>query len=327
MRTKHGNQAQLQRRGPHGGPYILKRWATHGSPPQDLHCLFRSTVSGRCIVAGSVPRLRPLTVRRCEPVDTATHEKWLADTRKFWDADSEFVARYRRICLSPEIDATDDEYRLKQLWDQETDAAIPRILLGVPMEADWTCLEIGCGIGRLMMPLSQRCRRVIGVDLSSRMIRWAKAYLARCPNVELIVNDGRSLEGVADGSVDFVFSHLAFQHITLFEVVENYLDEIVRVLRPGGYCRIQNWRDAHKPIGESFKDMIRPLLGRGKYRSSRCWTWADGKEIKFGGVVFHPRVWRKLLHRHGLDVIDMEVGAGHDFWMWTTSRRRMMNDE
>lgn len=254
-------------------------------------------------------------------MDTITHEKWLADTRKFWDADSEFVAKYRRICLSPEIDSTEDEHRLKELWEEETAQAIPRILSGVPLAADWTCVEIGCGIGRLIRPLAQRCKRVIGMDLSEKMANWANEYLADLPNAEVRVNDGRSLVGIDDNSVDFIYSHLAFQHITLFEIVDDYLKEIARALRPGGYCRIQNWRDAKKPVTESFKDMIRPLLGKGKYKSSRCWTWAEGKQVKFGGVVFHPRVWRKLLGSHGLQVVDIQLGAGHDFWMWTTCRK------
>lgn len=254
-------------------------------------------------------------------LDQTTHERWLADTRKFWDADSEFEARYRRICLSPEIDATDDEARLRALWEAETIAAIPRLLHCVPIAPDWVCLEIGCGIGRLMKPLAARCARIIGVDLSERMARWACEYLEDIPNAEVRVNDGRTLPGVADRSVDFVYSHLAFQHITLFEVVDAYLAEIARVLKPGGYCRIQNWRDAHKPRSESFKDIIRPLLGRGRYRSSRCWTWAEGKQVKFGGVTFHPRAWRRRLESFGLRVVDMELGSGHDFWMWTTSRK------
>ncbi len=111
-------------------------------------------------------------------MDTATHQQWLTDTRRFWNAGSEFEAKYRRICLSPEIDATEDEARLGELWEQETAAAIPRLLHGIPLEAHWTCLEIGCGIGRLMKPLARRCRRVIGVDLSEKMATWAREYLA-----------------------------------------------------------------------------------------------------------------------------------------------------
>lgn len=251
-------------------------------------------------------------------MDTATYQRWLADTRRFWDATSPFEARYRRICSSPRFDATTDESVLADLWDEETQAALPRILKGITPGSDWTCLEIGCGIGRLMKPLAARCGYVIGVDLSERMVTWSRSYLANTPNVDVRLNDGRTLSGVADGSVDFVYSHLAFQHITLFEVVESYLREIARVLKPSGCCRIQNWRDQRKPVTESIKDVIRPMLGRGRYRSSRCWQWRDGRRVAFGGVTYHPRQWRRVMRRCGLRVVSMELGQGHDYWMWTT---------
>lgn len=254
-------------------------------------------------------------------LDMATHQKWLADTRAFWDAASPFEAKYRRICSSPDFDATEDEEALAALWEQETAAALPQLLKGIPIQPDWVCLEIGCGIGRLLKPIANRCGQAIGVDLSEKMVSWSKEYLADVINARVMLNDGRSLSGIQDASVDFVYSHLAFQHITLFEVVDAYLAEIARVLKPGGYCRIQNWRDAPKPMMESVKDLIRPLLRRGRYRSSRCWIWENGKKVKFGGVTWRPRQWRRRLRAHGLLPIETELGVGHDYWMWTTSRR------
>ncbi len=254
-------------------------------------------------------------------MNALTHAKWLADTRLFWDAGSEFEARYRRICYTPDFAASTEETTLRRLWDDETDRAMALIIRGVPIRQDWTCLEIGCGIGRLLKPMSRRCKRVIGVDLSEKMAAWSRAYLADAPNAEVRLNDGRSLPDIEDASIDFVYSHLAFQHITLFEVVETYLAQIARVLKPGGYCRIQNWRDAPKPVSESIKDLVRPLLGKERYRSSRCWLWTEGKRVKFGGVTYHPRTWRKLLRSHGLKPISTELGVGHEVWMWTTSVR------
>ncbi len=254
-------------------------------------------------------------------MDSATREKWLSDTRRFWDADSEFVARYRRICSSPEFDATTDEAELQALWESETEQALEWILDGIPIGVDWRCLEIGCGIGRLLKPIATRCREAIGVDLSENMCRWSREYLADRPNARVILNDGTSLDTIEDASVDFVYSHLAFQHITLYEVVELYLSEIARVLRPGGYCRIQNWRDAPKPLVQSFKDMIRTLLGIEKPGVANRWIWSEGKEVKFGGVTYAPRQWRRVLSKHGLVPVSIEVGERHAYWMWSTCIR------
>lgn len=254
--------------------------------------------------------------------ETQSHEAWLADTRRFWDTDDESTARYGRICTDPEIDACRDARRLERLWAKRTAEALEQLLQGIPIRSDWACLEIGCGIGRLLAPIAARCRRVIGVDISPKMIEHAKRYLRDVPGAELYVNDGCTLPGVADESIDWVYSHLAFQHITRRDVVERYMAEIARVLKPGGYCRIQCWREAPLPVLERMKNVIRPILGRPRYHGPRQWLWAPGRTVRFGGATHHPRDWRRTLRRHGLRVIATQTGLGHDYWMWTTSRKR-----
>src|SRR5439155_26959807 len=75
---------------------------------------------------------------------------------------------------------------------------------GLDVRPEWSVLEIGCGVGRLLRPLAARVARVVGVDLSEEMLRRARDYCAGLPNVELHVTDGR-LDFLADGEFDFVF--------------------------------------------------------------------------------------------------------------------------
>ena len=251
-----------------------------------------------------------------------SHDAWVEDTRRFWDTEDDFNARYRRICSDPGIDACSDEKLLKSMWAKRTEEELEQLLLDIPIQRDWTCLEIGCGIGRLLKPVAARCRRAVGIDISPKMVAHAERYLRDTPNAEVRVNDGCSLPNVADASIDWVYSHLAFQHITRRDVVERYLCEIARVLRPGGYCRIQCWREAPLPLMERVKNLIRPLLGKARYHGPRQWLWGPGREVRFGGVTFHPKQWRIMLLEHGLEVTSMQAGLGHDYWMWTTIRKR-----
>ena len=254
-------------------------------------------------------------------MQTQLQEQWLHDTRSFWDVESVFEAKYRRICSDPEIEATTDERVLEPLWRKRTEDEFAWLFDGSHLEPDWTCLEIGCGIGRLLKPVARCCRRVIGVDISEQMVAHSRDYLSGVANAEVHLNDGRTLCVIPDDSVDLVYSHLAFQHMTTQEVVDGYLAEIVRILRPGGYCRIQCWREAPLPLAQRLKNIARILVGGKRYHGSRCWTWAPGKKVRFGGVTFHPRPWRRRLERHGLRVIAMQLGLGHDYWMWTTIRK------
>lgn len=254
---------------------------------------------------------------------TTPDSLWLQDTRRFWDVDSPFEAKYRRICSDPAIDSTTDETELEQLWEKRTERELTWLLDGIPLEPDWVCLEIGCGVGRLLKPVARRLRKAVGIDISEKMVAYSSDYLRDISNVEVHLNDGRGLPMVADGSIDWIYSHLAFQHMTLPEIVEGYLSECVRVLKPGGYLRVQSWREAPMPTVERLKNIARGLLGIEKYHGSRRWEWAPGRDVRFSGVAYHPREWRNLLRSRGFRSIGLQLGLGHDFWMWTTCRKRL----
>jgi SAM-dependent methyltransferase len=95
-------------------------------------------------------------------------------------------------------------------------------------------VEIGCGPGRLLKPLSRHFRELHGLDVSDAMIRRAAANLAGTDNIRLHHAADSSLSQFADASVGFVYSYAVFQHIPSRDVVMGYLREVVRVLAPGG---------------------------------------------------------------------------------------------
>ena len=105
--------------------------------------------------------------------------------------------------------------------------------------AGWKALEIGCGPGRLMRPMSRHFAEIYGVDVSDQMIALAKEKLADIPNAHVEATDGARLTSFADDSIDFVYSYAVFQHIPTREVVMQYMREIHRVLKPGGLARLQ----------------------------------------------------------------------------------------
>jgi len=80
---------------------------------------------------------------------------------------------------------------------------------------------------------------LILVDLSPNCIEFCQRRFASHRNVEYLVNDGRTLQGVADGSVDFVWSYDAFVHMDA-DVIDHYFRELRRVLKPGGKASIHH---------------------------------------------------------------------------------------
>jgi SAM-dependent methyltransferase len=95
-------------------------------------------------------------------------------------------------------------------------------------------LEIGCGPGRLMGPMSRHFGEIHGVDISEEMITLAGERLRSISNARLHVTQASDLSMFGDDSFDFAYSYTVFQHIPSRDVVLNYLRESRRVLKPGG---------------------------------------------------------------------------------------------
>lgn len=99
-------------------------------------------------------------------------------------------------------------------------------------------LEIGCGPGRLMAPLSRHFDEIHGVDVSNEMVLLARKNLASISHAHVHEGDGVSLTTFDSEFFDFVYSYAVFQHIPSREIVSNYLVETKRVLKTGGIARL-----------------------------------------------------------------------------------------
>ena len=102
-----------------------------------------------------------------------------------------------------------------------------------------TALEIGCGPGRLLRPMSSNFLEIHGVDVSDEMVDLARVNLAGRPNAFAHHSDGATLAAFADETFDFIYSYAVFQHIPSRDVVFEYLRHAHRALKPGGIIRAQ----------------------------------------------------------------------------------------
>lgn len=100
-------------------------------------------------------------------------------------------------------------------------------------------LEIGCGAGRMTKALARLFGEVHAVDISAEMIRIAKQNLAGVPNAFFYQNNGADLQVLPSEPFDFAFSYIVFQHIPSAEVIESYIREVARLLKPGRLFKFQ----------------------------------------------------------------------------------------
>lgn len=168
------------------------------------------------------------------------------------------------------------------------------VLDGVVLDPSAEILEIGCGVGRLLVPLASRVAVAHGVDISPVMIGKSKEYAAGAPNVKTALTDG-AFSHLADSSLDFVFSFIVFQHIPDRAPIRRYVEEAARVLKPGGVFRFQ-------------------VDGR--------WWWrhAEAGPDTYNGVKFSPADVRALLAGTPFEIVDEWGAEGH--YHWITARKR-----
>jgi SAM-dependent methyltransferase len=154
--------------------------------------------------------------------------------RAFWDDAATRNAMFY-VDTSLDYDAPDPEAflaggrRIAEIALDESKASLAGHGLAV---------EIGCGLGRVCAALAERFDRVVGVDISTEMVRQARERVTD-PRVDFRHSDGLSLPGVDDASADLVVSFTVFQHAPSRSVIQANLHEAARVLREGGVLAVQ----------------------------------------------------------------------------------------
>ncbi len=101
------------------------------------------------------------------------------------------------------------------------------------------CVELGCGVGRVTIPLTKRFTNVLALDISSIHLRVAQAH-ATDENVGNI--DFRYLDAIDDidsiGGYDILYSRIVLQHNPP-PVMVRLLNALLTQLNPGGVAYFQ----------------------------------------------------------------------------------------
>ena len=207
--------------------------------------------------------------------------------RREWDERARENARYYVATMKKEW--TDEEFfRSGETHVQEQ---ILNDMINICQGKDpaaMRVLEVGCGAGRVTRALARIFGRVDGVDVSGEMVAKAREALRDFPGVQIYQNNGVDLAMFGGEEFDFAFSSIVFQHIPSKAVIENYVREVHRVLKPGAL----------------FKFQVQGVPSDERH----CDTWL--------GVGFSEQEMREMAAR-----CRFEMRYGHDagtqyFWLW-----------
>jgi len=211
-----------------------------------------------------------------------------------WDARARENARHY-IATSKKNWSDDEFFRSGTIYVHDFILSDLTTICNGRFPQDMRVLEIGCGAGRLLPALAKLFGEVHGVDISSEMISRAREALSGVPNIRVHKNNGVDLSDFKDAQFDFVFSAIVFQHIPNRDVVENYIRESFRVLRPGSAFKFQV--QGHHIPEEDVN------------------TWV--------GVGFSEDEMRQIAQNTGFSVLSMQ-GAGTQYF-WLTFSKHFSN--
>ncbi|MHC4421921.1 MAG: class I SAM-dependent methyltransferase [Planctomycetota bacterium] len=132
-------------------------------------------------------------------------------------------------------------------------------------------LDIGCGVGRLLIPMAEHFSRVIGVDVAPTMLEKLRANCKR-----LGIGDAEPM--LVDepwdrrGEADLVYSWLVMQHITDVALIESLVRRVAGTLKTGGVALLQfdtRRSSAAYRLRNALPDALLPRMWRRGIRRIR----------------------------------------------------------
>ena len=149
-------------------------------------------------------------------------------------------------------------------------------------------LEIAPGYGRITQFLSILAGELIVVDLNPLCIQKTKEKLSHHV-LAYFVNDGKSIPKVRDNSQDLVFSFDSFVHMHA-NVIEEYIKEIYRVLKPGGQSFIH-----HSWFYGGMEESTKNIAGRSN---------------------MSPEQFKSFVEENGMEIVSQDVISFEPVYPW-----------
>lgn len=161
-------------------------------------------------------------------------------------------------------------------------------------------LDYGCGVGRLSRALSNSFQRVIGVDISDAMLLEARSANSDFSNIQFLRNNGDSLEGIDDNSVDFIYSNIALQHAPRKNQCL-LIREFCRALRPGAALVFQT-PSHHNAL--AVNGLLHLLLGNRVLNIIRRIKYGKGHVMELHTI--SKDLVLNILREEGMSVLEAE---------------------
>lgn len=132
-----------------------------------------------------------------------------------------------------------DEAEFLATGEREVAGLLARIDELGGLNGSAAALDFGCGVGRVSRAFASRFDHVVGVDIAETMLTRGREINADVANLELVHNAAPDLRVLGERRFDLVYSSIVLQHQPSHAIARGYVDEMVRLLAPGGWLVFQ----------------------------------------------------------------------------------------
>jgi ubiquinone/menaquinone biosynthesis C-methylase UbiE len=221
--------------------------------------------------------------------------------------------------VTPDGDETDvpdfhrDPARVRAVYDEIADhfaktraypwPEVEEFLDGLEPGERAVGLDLGCGNGRHAAPLAEAVERVLAVDVSRELLFEAGGRMERDGwNASLVQGDAARLP-IATDAVDAAVYVATLHHLPDRETRVESLDELARVLAPGGRALVSAWSTAH--------DRFDAAEAEAGFDTTVEWTLPGGEAVERFYHIYAPAEFEADLAASDLSVERSFLSSGN----------------
>jgi len=230
------------------------------------------------------------------------------------------------------------EEDLKRFFDKGQrlyDIFLRPLLQRIPLEpGHGFIVEYGSGMGRILKAFYAEGYDCAGIDISPTMLDLSRRLVPEVKQLYSLSDDGTT--SLPNQCADFVFSYAVIQHINRLSQVRRALDEMCRLLKPGGVLKFQ-----FRTIDTLFP---RSIAKQKSVLNFETFSLAVGWKRCFSNIPYVSKVFtpyfsvvphtnwvgvpcsfsnlKKELYRRGVCVLGIEQEPTHENMFWFSGRKQ-----
>ncbi|MFW5900783.1 MAG: class I SAM-dependent methyltransferase [Halodesulfurarchaeum sp.] len=172
-------------------------------------------------------------------------------------------------------------------------------------------LDIGCGNGRHTEELATVVASAVGVDISRTLLTDARLRASKAPFDASFLQGTATALPIADSAIDVGLYIAAVHHLRSTAARIRSLDELARVLSPGGTALVSSWCTTHDRFDRT-----------SGFDTTIDWTLPDGETVPRFYHIYDPAEFTRDVEASALECHETWESRGNCYARVGTEMKR-----